>query len=222
MPQKNMPMQAEPAINLLVKTLDKTSQSYKFFFMRALLHFAVQEKKSATLREVADFMIKDAQALAGKYHLSLGPGDVMGKLALGEAPRGESYEKQLNRLMRNVPYRFLSPFLPEFREDVEWRLSPGKLADKINTHRGLPYYFDDGRGLMRRIYFDEAWQIILRENLPLLADAVDEGLETYLKRHNPSITAHLAPLLLAKESLLFMPGFLLLSPPLLELLSHGA
>lgn len=158
-----------------------TSECYKFFWFQAILTKIEDRKTKFTFEELVDEMIADAWYMVVEYHLNLGPNDKLEaavnylyKTANLKSAEKKNHiieylvnceDKEILRfkkiLIKNVPYRIQSPFMPEFKnKDYDIRLE--ERLTKINQQQRLMYYFDkvDGvfyHGLDTVIVLQQDW-----------------------------------------------------------------
>lgn len=209
--QMQLPYSETLDIQYMGQLFQNTSECYKFFWFQAILTKIEDRKTKFTFEELVDEMIADAWYMVAEYHLNLGPNDkleaavnYMYKTANLKSAEKKSRiieylvnceDKEVLRfkkiLIKNVPYRIQSPFMPEFKnKDYDIRLE--ERLTKINQQQRLIYYFDkvDGvfyHGLDTVIVLQQDWERYLYENLEIIRGWLRFHMIQYLQRRNPSV-----------------------------------
>jgi len=195
-----------PAItHILGRVLVETTNSYKFFWLQALLS-AVQNRTELDLSvsDLLDEMVIAAWHPVALYRLSLGRTDMLQHSVLqllsatGLRPSAaattiRSALAETNpaaKLGRYVPFRFIAPwFEPELRgidDDERNRRIQELAAERFGGPNSAPYCFETSNGVPQ-IRFDPGWHAWMRENLAILPAFADQGLIQFLQARNPSV-----------------------------------
>ena len=198
----NLPQSAYLDIGKLSRIFDKKSESYKLFWFKAIVDEVCNGNVEPTYEELIDNMIAEAWYMVTEFHLNLGPSDTLEKAVkhlaeISNIKNCEKREKLLNlikdcddnqlkeykrTLTRNVPYRLQAPFL-----NVTWEKSVKVLADQINHHDRLMYYFSQINGMETRIIMDKDWTRYIEINQEIIKGWIELNMITYLQRRNPSV-----------------------------------
>ncbi|MDD4377569.1 MAG: HNH endonuclease domain-containing protein [Eubacteriales bacterium] len=201
----NLPLTPYLNTQSLSKIFDNMSESYKIFWFKAILEKVGEGKFTITYDELINTMIKYAWYMVTEFKLNLGPSDTLEKLIYhihdiskikpAEKPDvifeyiENAKDKDLldmkKTLIKNVPYRLQSVFMPEISSSI-WS-SCNSTIEYINIQEGLIYNISQERGLNRRIIINELWAEYIKKNLGILHGWVDFNLINYLQRRNPSV-----------------------------------
>jgi hypothetical protein len=194
--------------HILGRVLDQTTNSYKFFWLQALLS-AVQNRTELKLSvsDLIDEMVIAAWHPVALYRLSLGHTDLLqhsvlqllsttelrpsaAATAIRSALAETNPVAELAELGRYVPFRFLSPwFEPELRgiDDHQRNRRIQKLAaERFGAPNSAPYCLNISKAVLQ-IRFDPSWHAWMRENLAILRAFADHGLIQFLQAKNPSV-----------------------------------
>lgn len=197
------------------KMLDNKSQSYKFYWLEAILSLMVETEEDLSFDQIIDEMICGAWYTVTHYHLRLGP-TVNGNsenflehaINLLNAQEGEKFtqnptkEKLLLAIKRNeellkrdkyrltdyVPYKLLYPFLDE--EGLEYLRNDqrGRFIEYINgVMDPLFYKIVAGRGLQKKIRIDANWRKLILDNYPVITSWVKYHKIQFLQDRNPGV-----------------------------------
>lgn len=192
------------------RTLDETTNSYKFFWLQALLS-AVRSQSAleVPISELLDEMVIAAWHPVTLYKLSLGQTDKLQHIVMhllstsGLRPSATSAEiknaiihnsltTELAKLGRYVPFRFLAPWFDrELRRvsDHYRNIEIQKLAvQKLGGPYGPPYCIETSDG-SQKIRFDPRWHSWMRENVTVLRGFADQSLMQFLQARNPNVPA---------------------------------
>jgi len=210
----NLPYSDELNIGQLSCLFDNTSDSYKFFWFKAVLSNLLISQASAEKRstfsyeELIDSMIADAFYMVSEYHLNLGPNDTLEKTVLLINKKSglksneerktildylkQCKDKDINKckkiLTNMVPYRLLAPFLPDFREkNGDWKGSPQTLTDRINQRDRLLYYYSAFDGMDTTITIQPDWVRYLVKNGDIVSGWLENCMIHYLQKRNPNV-----------------------------------
>ncbi|MGI6737630.1 MAG: HNH endonuclease domain-containing protein [Anaerovoracaceae bacterium] len=194
--------------------LQSPSQSYKFYWLEAILTL-LPERDTLSFREIIDEMIWEAWYTVTQYHLHLGPPregrsenyiehaihllaeDAGTRLSMNRERLRQlltQHRREIDRdyqgLITNVPYRLLSSFLKEIGgKDRIWNQKK-KLIDyctEYNKKTALPYTFDDGQGLQRRIILHPAWKQVMLDNYAVIRSWIQMKKVRFLQDRNPGV-----------------------------------
>jgi hypothetical protein len=203
-------MPSTPAsTRLFGRTLDDATNSYKFFWLQALLSvIGRQPELIIPVRAVVAEMLVAAWHPVMLYRLSLGLQDMLQhavrqlQTTSGVRPAasvakvrktviGVSLDTFAPELDRYVPFRFLAPwFDSELRgvSDTQRNRRIRELAAAtLGGPRSAPYAFDDDATFPRMLRFDQGWLNWMHENLAVLQAFADQGLTQYLQSRNPGV-----------------------------------
>lgn len=197
------------------KMLNNKSQSYKFYWLEAILNLMFETEEDLTFDQIVDEMICGAWYTVTHYHLRLGPTvngnsenflehainvlNTQEKERLAQNPSKEELrlaikrneellKKDKYRLTDYVPYKLLYPFLDE--EGLEYLRNDqrGRLiayTDKVTG--SLFYKIIDGRGLRKKIHIDKNWRKLISDNYPVITSWVQYHKIQFLQDRNPGV-----------------------------------
>lgn len=179
----------------LYHVFDKRVASYKFFWMQSIL--SIIERKeclSISMEDLVIEMVSISLPLMYKYDISLGPRDML--KSIGDrliengtfSPNNEidvvrrilktkytEIKSIIGGLLKNVPYRFLSPWIKyTSNADVE--------AKSQNNEFATPYAIHDDY-----IILDEDWFEYFKDNMPAIKSYISNEFYSYLKSHNTEL-----------------------------------
>ena len=182
---------------ILNTVFDKKASSYKYFWMLAIISLAKENNRlSLTFDEITIRMAALAWPIVFDDDIDLGATDmlkkyleiVVKKTTLIHAASSrvvENYLKQhfssqgidstLAPLMKNVPYRFLSPWIKYTTDDEVIKKSCSK-------HFTGPYAIHSDN-----IVFDEDWWEYIESNYTKICDFVLQSFYEYAKKYNNPI-----------------------------------
>lgn len=200
-----LPENEQLSIQSLSRVFSDMSESYKIFWFSGILDVIKSGNSRASFNDIINHMITDSWYMVSEYHLNLGPSDTLEKLVLytqkisGLKSSAKSQDvldylskcddptitKHKNTLSLNVPYRFLAPFMPDFKGTSWNRISDA--ITRINKDTNMIYRFENGAGLNRSIEISEKWQEYFRVNQTIISGWLDYNLITYLQKRNPSV-----------------------------------
>lgn len=202
----NLPSSTKLNIGQLSRLFDNMSESYKIFWFQAIVDVIAEGKTFATYDELINAMIADAWYMVSEYKLNLGPSDTLEKVVhyayqisglQSNAKRSDILEKieestdseliaKKKTLTLNVPYRLQAPFMPQMKGKA-WDGGAKSVAESINRHDYLIYYFERISGLDSEIRFNEKWVEYIKENIGIIRGWIQFNLIMYLQRRNPSV-----------------------------------
>ncbi len=194
--------------------LKDPSYCYKFYWLEAIVKLISRDVIKTTFNEIIDEMICNAWYTVLEYHVHLSgfmlgePRDAL-ELAViklqelsglrsdadSESIKNEIYkfDNQLrefkNRLTNNVPYRALSGFFNNSKEDVDWRSTARviKYAQLLNETTPLPYIIGDSAGLKREVTFNDDWIELIKQNTVSILGWIQFEKVKWLQNNNPEV-----------------------------------
>ena len=193
-------------IRQLSRLFDNMSECYKLFWFGAIVDCIADGKEAVTYDTLINRMIADAWYMVSEFRLNLGPKDTLEELvrrahgisglkAADERGRileflNDTEDRELTALKRqlclNVPYRLQAPFMPAFKGTV-WNCGTKELAQRINQHQRLLYYFVSINGLRSELRFSPEWTEYITENQAIIRGWLRYNMIMYLQRRNPSV-----------------------------------
>lgn len=202
----NLPESRQLNTTGLSHVFDNKSECYKLFWFQAITTKVREGKRTITFDELINEMIADAWYMVSEYHLNLGPTDNLEFVVeyIRKTTQMKPSEKRSviieflkntddrevrnykQKLISNVPYRLQSALMPEFKGD-SWNCGQAKLAERINRHERLMYYFTEICGLKSVIAINPEWFEYLTENMLIIRGWIKYNMITYLQRRNPSV-----------------------------------
>lgn len=197
------------------RMLDNKSQSYKFYWLEAILSLMIETEEDLTFDQIIDEMICEAWYTVTHYHLRLGPtvngnsenflehaintlnmqeggrlaqNPTKEELLLAIKRNEELLKKDKYRLTDYVPYKLLYPFLDE--EGLEYLRNDqrGRLItymDKLTDK--LFYKIIDGRGLQKKVHIDKNWRELIFDNYSVITSWVKYHKIQFLQDRNPGV-----------------------------------
>lgn len=196
------------------RMLESPTQSYKFYWLEAILTL-LPEKDEMTFEEIVFEMFWEAWYTVSQYHLHLGPTiegknenwiehavhvveqDPDVKLPMQRDLFMELLKKNrvqirpdVNELIKNVPYRLLSSFMPEFGgNDRIWDQKKRLIAylELLNGEKYLPYIIVDGKAAQRKIRINAAWKQVMLDNYSIVKSWIRMKKVKFLQRRNPGV-----------------------------------
>lgn len=198
--------------------LDNNSQCYKFYWLEALVNLLVREgKKDVSFHEAAYEMIIEAWYTVSEYHLHMG--SVYGTESRNAIERAVNYiqsksdlssssqrdkieeaiqsnehdhefQKIINQMTDDVPYRLLSPFVPELKGNDRLWHSDQKLIDYfnlINQKSLLPYYMEFISHSHKYVHWNDPWAAMVKDNYILILEWIRSKKIRYLQDRNPGV-----------------------------------
>lgn len=179
---------------ILQKVFDKKATSYKYFWMLAIISLAKESKQlSISFNDLIIRMAALAWPVVFEYDIDLGSNDmiksymeqVVKKTSLIKAASSNVVEKYLLKhyssqgvdkvlapLMKNVPYRFLSPWI-KYTTDEE------VIEKSCSRNFNGPYAIHS-----KYIVLDEEWWEYIEENYQEVYDFVKKSFIAYAKKYN--------------------------------------
>ncbi|MBR3252146.1 MAG: hypothetical protein IKF80_10600, partial [Erysipelotrichaceae bacterium] len=159
-----LPYNSEINTIKLGRLFDNMSESYKIFWFQAIVNKVYEGNVLISYDSLINEMIADAWYMVSEYRLNLGPSDGLEKaiglifdsIGLKSCEKKSEIIKALNRsdipelndskkiLILHVPYRLQALFLDDIKGSA-WNKKD--LAERINDHDDLLYYFESINGL---------------------------------------------------------------------------
>lgn len=194
-------------VNRLACLFQNMNQSYKMFWFKAIVEKVREGKYRLSYDELVNAMIVDAWYMVLEYHLNLGAGNTKLLEVVSYAGEtsglkpSEKKEKVLDflrnsedkrilkgkkELISNVPYRLLSPFVQEMDKEI-WKYGEKKIAEILNGHSQLMYYFIDVNSLYSQIEMQPSWIAYIQKNGEIILGWIYYNLVTYLQKRNPNV-----------------------------------
>ena len=182
----------------LARIFDKTTATYKFYWFTSIIDLVVREpgKGIYTFSEIIAGMIAQAWYPIHYFRLSFGKADSLEEKILElqrildipvDASRDTVTQTILDNLDRpevrrclhvftlNVPYRFLSPWIPKATDAQVEELSRARFE-------GCPYAI-----IGKEIWIDDFWREFLTLNASILKDFTFWNLAIFLQKRNPNV-----------------------------------
>jgi hypothetical protein len=199
-------------IGRLAQAFNSVTNAYKFYWFKALLDMAAQDRAVMPMQELSMQMLASVWYPLDHFKLSFGKQDgfkaiaqrLSGSLRIDHGPSAPSlfqqvfsqlppkeidqFQRELAVLLRWVPYRFQQPFFSEqllrISDQQKNRLTV-KLANEA---------FLQGRGLCLYRYPDDAhieldryWMDYMRANHAVLQGFVNWHLIRFVQKNNPNV-----------------------------------
>jgi len=184
--------------------LNRVSNSYKFFWFKAIVNNVSPERTVFSYDELINEMIVDAYYMVNEYHLRLGPVNTVDnleesakylyrvygkpstidrtKLLLFVSDLADNqFKKYKDKLKDNVPYCFQSPFYADLKNPSHSKI------DQINLNKLLIYSFEVGKSLQTKIRIKDDWADYLYHNVAILNGWIECHLIDWLQKRNPSV-----------------------------------
>ena len=181
-------------VKMLDKIFEKKATSYKYFWFMAIISLA-KERNSLTIsyRDIVIRMATLAWPIVFEYGIDLGKSDMIAKYLndiledsslvsnlpnkVVEAYLSVYYEsdgigKILEPLLKNVPYRFLSPWIP-YTTDEE-------VIERSNSADCACLYALQDNGVL----LNEEWWEYIKKNFKKICNSTEWSFITYLKPYN--------------------------------------
>lgn len=193
----NFPFDKHLDIRVFGRIYDKTSASYKYYWFLSVLDLMVAgHRRKFTFWEIVAGMVAEAWYPIHYFKLSFGSSDSLYERVLllqqelqipVSASKAEirlrilnernnpQVRKLLNVFTLNVPYRFLSPWIP-------FQNTRQVVADSIRFHNNCMYSISDDT-----IVINPLWEVYLVENYTVLRDFTYWGLTDFVQRRNPNV-----------------------------------
>lgn len=186
-----LPASENVPVEKLEKSLKSKSQSYKLFWMRALLKLFT--KRMVSFDEIAWTVFLDAVEISKLQDLKWNANDLIGK-AVGYI-RGNFQDDELSldcikkdknlnhfraQLLLNVPFRIQSGFLPEGTGSDIWS-STVRVTETLNDAADVMYKFYKINNKWS-ICFQKSWQQYFTENYEIVDRFILSELQSFFER----------------------------------------
>lgn len=198
--------------------LDKNSQCYKFYWLDALIYLLVEEGKTDfSFAEAAEEMIIDAWYTISEYHLHMG--SMYGEESKNAIERAVKYlqsvselsssadrtkislvidkvkdepkfQKIISQMTDDVPYRLLSPFVPELKGTDKIWSSDRRVIEYfklVNSTQPLPYYMEFESQKVKYVHWNDCWAEMVRDNNRIIRGWIRSKKIRYLQDRNPGV-----------------------------------
>jgi len=176
----------------IFQVFEKRATSYKFFWLASILSILKRtDKLSITMEELVIEMVSIAWPIMYQYDISLGSRDMlknMGDRLIANGVLRANYDTSEVRsilktrykgiksiiigLLKNVPYRFLSPWI-HYTSDTD------VIEKSQKSDFGTPYAIHDDF-----ILLDEDWHEYFIDDLPKIKSFIINEFYSYLKAYN--------------------------------------
>ena len=199
--------------------LDNNSQCYKFYWLEALVNLLIlNNKKDITFFDAACEMIVEAWYTIAEYHLHMGSVYANGESknaieravnyiqsksdlsssaqrdkieeAIRSCEHDHEFQKIINQMTDDVPYRLLSPFVPELKGNDRLWHSDQKLIEYfnlINQKSLLPYYMEFESHSHKYVHWNDPWAAMVKDNYILILEWIRSKKIRYLQDRNPGV-----------------------------------
>ena len=173
--------------------LDNTSASYKYLWLLEIIdRIAYEDEVVIDMNAMATSMLERSWTMMVEHDLSFGNVDsirkIYARLGLFEMSQEEakqylrySYKispelrSAVSTLLNNVPYRFLSPWIP-------WESNAQVRADSQRYHNNSPYSIED-----KKIVINPKWIPYFKHNHKRIREFVNDGFNRFLSSRNPYV-----------------------------------
>lgn len=201
--------------NKLSQVFDDTSNSYKFFWLKAIIKRA-DSKPIDTIENIVCDMITQTYYMVNECNLSLGPNDKLEEVSKYISKiykistnvdsqellirfrnngvfKDKNVRKSINKIKEYVPFCLLSPFV-SVGSDIK-KYSPKNInifndlyeKSKKDSKDLLPYHFGTANGIKTEIVLDEYFTDYIVNELKIIQDFCTYNLVNYLQRKNPNV-----------------------------------
>lgn len=201
--------------NKLSRVFDDTSNSYKFFWLKAIIKRA-DSKPIDTIENIVCDMITQTYYMVNECNLSLGPNDNLEEVSKyiyatyriptnidsqgllirfrNEGVFEDEYVKDVINKMKNfVPFCLLSPFVSVGGDAKKYSPKNIKIFNdlyeksKKDSIDLLPYHFGEANGVKTEIVLDEYFTDYIVNESKIMYDFCTYNLIYYLQRRNPNV-----------------------------------
>lgn len=201
--------------NKLSRVFDDTSNSYKFFWLRAIIKRA-DSKPIDTIENIVYDMITQTYYMVNECKLSLGPNDKLEEVSkyiykTYKIPTNIDYQgllikfrnagvfedeyvkRIIDGMKTYVPFCLLSPFVNDNK--INKRYSAKSIIafnelyeeSKKSSIDLLPYSFGEVNGIETEIILDEYFTDYIAHESKIIQDFCTYNLITYLQARNPNV-----------------------------------
>lgn len=197
------------------RMLDGTTQSYKFFWLDAVMELLPTAGPDIPFTDIFNEMIWRAWYPVREFHLRMGPAvngspvnileravHILGEdTAIPDPARkedimvaidrnGAALKDCINRLAVYVPYRTLSPFLDDVRgSDRIWNCKRNLIRhiSETDSRICLPYTVIDGKGTGKKVRVNPQWRTFIFDNYAVIRGWIKLKKAEYLQDRNPGV-----------------------------------
>lgn len=199
------------------RMLDNKSQSYKFYWLEAILLLMIETEGDLSFDQIINEMICDAWHTVTHYHLRLGPTvngnsenflehaiNILNENSRNELPQNPSREELLFAISKNedklkndkyrltdyVPYKILYPFLDDEGLTYLRKDQRGRLIaymQHFTDEDNLFYKIIDGVGLNKKVRINEYWRRLIFDNYPVITSWIKYNKVQFLQDRNPGV-----------------------------------
>lgn len=190
----NLPYSFSLPVNILAQCFNDTSATYKFYWFLSILQEVENGNFNPKKKDLFAGMISNAWYTVNYFHVSFGKQDKLQRAILNikaqtdlfvDVPRDnlfksltsspdKSISRELNYFNKEVPWRFLSPWIKGSEKDV-YILSR-------NFEHNCPYSLHN-----HHIEINPAWIDYLQSNSGILKSFCYWKLSLYLQKHNSNV-----------------------------------
>ncbi|MBR3356349.1 MAG: hypothetical protein IKG46_00665 [Solobacterium sp.] len=198
--------------------LDNNAQCYKFYWLEALVNLLVKDGKMiVSFDDAAVEMVLEAWYTISEYHLHMGSmygsesknaieravnyiqsasglsssaGRDRITAAIDRVKNEPEFRKILLQMTDDVPYRLLSPFVPELKGNDRLWHSDRKLIEYfrlINQTTCLPYYMEYESHINKYVHWNDSWADMVRDNYIIILEWIRAKKIRYLQDRNPGV-----------------------------------
>lgn len=189
-----LPAQQELQVNLLAQCFNNTSATYKFYWFLSIIQEVEKGNLSPLKKDLFAGMVSNAWYTVNYFHVSFGKQDMLQraienvlayeKLFVDEpstkvfdrltAPKNKSTVQELNYFNKEVPWRFLSPWIKDLEKEVY------KRSGRFENNCLYSLYSN-------HIEVNPEWIPYLLKNAGILKSFCYWKLSLYLQKHNPNV-----------------------------------
>ena len=187
----------------LQSVFDKKVTSYKYFWFYSIISILNEhDGRTIAVTDIVSKMIATAWSLVNTSKLDFGQADALPKYIEDilvntglqvEASQDEVFEylkenksippirASINKLRKNVPYRFLTPWIKYVSDEQ-------MMSDSISPQTGCPYAIST-----EHITIHEGWDEYIRINSDQLCSFISQSLSSYLDKFNTKQALDILP-----------------------------
>jgi len=190
----------------LHSVFDKKVTSYKYFWFYSIISILSEsDGRTIDVTDIIAKMIATAWPLVNNSKLDFGQADALPKyvediLESTNLPTGgvqdevfeflkknkniPSVRASINKLRKNVPFRFLTPWIKYISDEQ-------MMSDSLSPQTGCPYAISS-----EQITIHHNWNEYLRENRTQLCSFISQSLSSYLEKFNTEQALDVIPLVI--------------------------
>lgn len=189
-----LPQSVSLPVNLLAQCFNDTSATYKFYWFLSILQQVEDGNFTPKKTDLFAGMISNAWYTVNYFHVSFGKQDKLQRTILEikdktelfvDEPRHSIFKRlnsssdksiirELNYFNKEVPWRFLSPWVKGIEKDV--------YRHSRDFEHNNPYALHD-----QYVEINPAWIDYLQSNSGILKSFCYWKLSLYLQKHNPNV-----------------------------------